>query len=770
MVTFPPGPAEGPVHPVPGASSGSQPRQAHDGTAPAGQYRATARHRVRALVAVLGLLAMTGVVGALLRDDGVATPDVPYSWRTMAVGGGGWVTGLSTSDGGALYARTDVGGAYRWDRDGSRWVQMIVEGGVPDPDFSDYVVEALATAPSDGDRVYMTVGDDLTEPVGRVLVSDDAGRSWEEGGRRFAVHGNAEWRQAGSRLAVDPEDPDLVLLGTRTEGLWLSDDAGTSWRELSALPRGREREGEDPAGVTFAVFDPDGRDGDAAARFWVGVAGAGVFLTEDGGESWTLIAPTPDGVPRDADLAGDHLYVAVGGGQPAMLKIDRGGATSESLYPPDHVAAVAVSPADPDLVFAGNEGVRDGYLFRSRDGGSTWDELDVEIASEEAVWPLRTRLDSYMSVGDFAFEPSRPDTLWFAEGMGVWRSSDLDDDEVTWDFASTGIEELVSSDAVKPPGRPLLTAHWDRNLFRHPDGEPSYPPLSDRFNSAWSLDVAAKDPDAVVAVVSDHRSCCIEDGLSNQSGYSADGGQTWRRFGSLEAGTHPEGLEFGNIAVSSGEPDDLVWVPSNGGAVHYSGDRGDTWRPSEYSGSEPHFAHYLRRSALIADASRGGTFYVLDADGVQVSQDAGATWRRTASRGLPGRDALRFNATLLSLPGRAGELLLTTGLLDEGSHGLFRSSDAGESWTELPGLEDVARIGLGPPVRPGDPTTVFASGRRGDVTGLWRSGDLGRTWQLITTAPLGIYQDISVLVADPDVAGRVYVGFSGTGFVVGTPS
>jgi photosystem II stability/assembly factor-like uncharacterized protein len=522
--------------------------------------------------------------------------------------------------------------------------------------------------------------------------------------------------------------------------------------------------------VTFAVFDPAQGDGDAGARFWVGVAGVGVLLTEDGGESWELVAPTPEGVPKDADLGGDHLYVAVGGWQPELLKIDRAEATKESVYPPDHVAVVAVSPADPDLVFAGNDGVRDQYLFRSRDGGQTWDELDIAIASEAAVWPLRTTLDSYMSAGDFAFEPSRPDTLWFAEGMGVWRSSDLDDDEVTWEFSSSGIEELVSSDAVKPPGRPLLTAHWDRNLFRHPDGEPPTPPLTDRFNSAWSLDVAAGDPDSVVAVVTDHRSCCAEDGRRNQSGYSTDGGQTWRRFASLEDGTHPEGLEFGNIAVSSGDPDDLVWVPSNGGAVHHSGDRGKTWRASEYSGSEPHFAHYLRRSALTADASRDGTFYVLDADGVQVSQDAGATWEPTASRGLPGSAALRFNATLLSVPGRAGELLLTTGLLDEGSHGLFRSTDAGASWTELPGLEDVGRVGVGAPMQAGDPATVFASGRRDDVTGVWRSTDMGKTWKLMTTAPGGNYQDISVLVGDPEVEGRVYVGFAGTGFKIGTPS
>lgn len=718
-----------------------------------------------ALAPLLALVLLSGCA------SGASFRELDYAWKTVAVNGGGWMTGVVPTASGAVYARADVGGAYRWDEARARWTQMLRLDTVQDPEPADYAVESLGVAPSDADVLYASVGDTLDARRGRVLRSTDGGRSWQPSKQRFTVHGNAEWRQGGARLAVDPADPEVVLLGTRLEGLWRSTDGGEHWAPLKGLPAARSDGDSDPAGVTFLIFDPDskGRSGDATRILWAGVEGVGVLRSEDAGKSWDVVYETPDGVPRDAELARDgRLYVVVAGGGAAVVRLSPDGETADTIGPGGTPSVVAVDPADPDRLFVGDEGVRDGHLWRSEDGGDNWDTLDVALSSPDVGWPLKTTLDDYMSAGEFAFDPARPGTLWFAEGMGVWRSDDLEDGEVTWSFASTGTEQLVSNDAIKPPGEPLITAHWDRNLLRHPSSGAD-PVLTDRFDSAWSLDIAATDPSRLVAVVDDHRFCCDQDGLAAQSGWSSDGGATWQRFGSLVDGTHPEGLAFGNIAISSGDADNLVWLPSNGGRVHYSQDGGSSWVPSEYPGSEPHFAHYLHRDVLTADPEESGTFYALDADGVVRSTDGGATWTMQRSEGLPGRHDRRFNATLATLPGRAGQLLLTTGRLDEGSHGIFRSTDAGDTWTELPGLLDVGRLTVGPALEAGGPPVVFATGRVGDTTGLWRSADDEKTWQLVTRAPAGRYQEITVLAPDPEVPGRVYVGFLGTGFVSGGP-
>ena len=81
-----------------------------------------------------------------------------YTWDNVAIGGGGFVSGIITSKTkqGLIYARTDVGGAYRWDADNSKWIPLL------DWTSEDQVgyqgVESLATDPVEPNKVYMLVG------------------------------------------------------------------------------------------------------------------------------------------------------------------------------------------------------------------------------------------------------------------------------------------------------------------------------------------------------------------------------------------------------------------------------------------------------------------------------------------------------------------------------------------------------------------------------------------------------------------------------------
>lgn len=50
-----------------------------------------------------------------------------YTWQNVAMGGGGFVSGIimSKAEKGLMYARTDAGGAYRWDSANSRWIPLL---------------------------------------------------------------------------------------------------------------------------------------------------------------------------------------------------------------------------------------------------------------------------------------------------------------------------------------------------------------------------------------------------------------------------------------------------------------------------------------------------------------------------------------------------------------------------------------------------------------------------------------------------------------------
>src|SRR5208283_4898431 len=69
------------------------------------------------------LLVLLGWYGTI---PARALPSEPYSWRNVIINGGGFVTGiiLHPRQKGLMYARTDVGGAYRWDDSARRWIPL----------------------------------------------------------------------------------------------------------------------------------------------------------------------------------------------------------------------------------------------------------------------------------------------------------------------------------------------------------------------------------------------------------------------------------------------------------------------------------------------------------------------------------------------------------------------------------------------------------------------------------------------------------------------
>ena len=700
-------------------------------------------------------------------------PDDPYRWAPVTIGGGGFVTGMTVGPEGQVYGRTDVAGAYRWNDPSSTWEQMITASSLPDVLSADYEVLSLVASPTDGEIIYAATGDTLGAADGRVLRSDDGGRSWRAGGQRFAIDGNGSGRQGGERLSVDPLDPDTVLFGTQTQGLWRSVDGGMSWERIDDLPAPPAKAGSKSgrAGrVDVPVVVSIGPAADGPGVVLAAVGGVGIVRSVDGMGSWEVVHPLEEGSVRHAAVAPDgHVFMAIPGARPTLVRIDARGGDVTDLSPPKgaKVATVAVDPDNPDRLVAGANGIRDGALWRSLDGGATWRTLDLAIDAGDR-WPEGTDIEKFMSAGALSFDPTRPGTLWLAEGMGVWRTDDLDDGEVTWRFTSDGMELVVANDAVRPASGSLLTAQWDRPVFRHPPGAPAELEVASRFTAGWDLAVAPGDPSMVAVVAADHRPCC-DDLDGDMSGMSTDGGATWRRFPSLTTGTHPAELRYGNIAISSGDPAELVWVPSGGARPYHSSDGGATWQPADYPGTEAHQAYYLHRHVLAADPVQAGTFYVLDAEGVLRSDDGGAHWLLTEGRGLPPRSARRWNATLAAVPGRSGELWLAPGPLDDAEMGLFHSIDGGDTWADVAGIEAVGTFGLGAST-PETPAALYATGRVDGDVGLWQTTDLGATWRLVAAHPAGLGRSITVVAGDPEVPGRIYVGFAGTGFVVGDPN
>ena len=146
-----------------------------------------------------------------------ATVGSATAYTSVKWGGGGYVTGLiyHPTSYNVMYARTDIGGAYRWNGGGS-WTPITDGLGFNAGESTFHGVESIAVDPTNDNKVYLVTGmyshDWQGTPInGRIYVSGDRGNTWSHYDVPFPVGGNENARGIGERLKVDPTNPSTML-------------------------------------------------------------------------------------------------------------------------------------------------------------------------------------------------------------------------------------------------------------------------------------------------------------------------------------------------------------------------------------------------------------------------------------------------------------------------------------------------------------------------------------------------------------------------------
>lgn len=718
-------------------------------------------------------------------------------WNNVPIVGGGFVTGIvfHPAEPGLRYARTDIGGAYRWDPEPGRWQPLLDWLSYEDRNLMG--VESIAVDPSDPDRVYLALGTYTAPdvPDGAVLRSSDRGRTFERTAVPVKFGGNENGRGNGERMAVDPNDGRVLFLGTRHEGLWRSADRGATWARVRTFPDVGE-EAADPAtprglrggrgGVVFVVFDPrSGEAGEGSAVIYAGASlrgRANLFRSVDAGRTWRPVPGQPTANrPNHAVLVGGTLYVSYGsdpGPSPmddgAVWKLDTATGEWTEIIPVDPsamdrgfgYAAVAVDAGDPDALLASTFGRPGGEeLYRSTDGGATWVGI---FRGPGATGTLDAAAAPYvMATGihwlfDVEIDPFDPDHAMFTTGYGGWETHDLTamdrGEGTTWTLFTPGIEETVPLDLLAPPGSVhLISAIGDYGGFLHTrlDRRPDDMFTNPRFGNTSDVAMAALLPGLVVRV---GRPFGRSDDVA--LAYSLDGGRSWRP---AQRAPVP-GAEVGTVAVSA-DGVTWVWTPRDA-APHVTGDRGRTWTRVE--GLPP-------ETRVVADPLDPGRFYAMDLFGGRlfISDDGGATFRAAplrlpgpppdppASRGERG-DARGGQDRLYATPGRSGELWLPA------FDGLYHAPGLERPFRRLAGVEEVHGFGFGRAAPGADHPALFLVGVVRGVRGIFRSDDVGRHWVRINDDDhrWGLVLHVT---GDPDRYGRAYVGTHGRGVLYGDP-
>jgi len=349
-----------------------------------------------------------------------------------------------------------------------------------------------------------------------------------------------------------------VLVGTRKGAFVLTSDAVRKKWDIS----GPHFAGWEIYHIKGSPADPN-RLYASQSSSWFGQV---IHRSNDGGKTWEPVGNefAYDGVP------GTHQFYD----------------GTQHPWEFTRVWYLEPSPTDPDTVYAG---VEDAALFRTRDGGQTWQELPGLRSAKGHLWQPGA---GGMCLHTILLDPRNPKRIYTAiSAAGAFRS---DDGGSTWKPVTRGLQskyELPDPNAevghcvhniAMHPSRPdvlFMQKHWD--VMRSDDAGESWYEISGNLPTDFGFPIAvhAHEPETVyvVPIKSDSEHYPPEGKLRVYR--SRSGGNEWE---ALTKGL-PQSDCYVNVLRSAMAVDSLdscgVYFGTTGGQVYASADSGDNWAP-----------------------------------------------------------------------------------------------------------------------------------------------------------------------------------------------
>jgi photosystem II stability/assembly factor-like uncharacterized protein len=489
-------------------------------------------------------------------------------------------------------------------------------------------------------------------------------------------------------VAGDPVDPAVFYFGAVAGGIWKTEDAGTTWRNISDGFLGTSSVGalavsESDPNVIYAGM------GESCIRLDVS-HGDGVYRSGDGGETWT------------------HC----------------------GLGDTRHIGEIRIHPKDPDRVYVAALGHAFGPntergLFRTTDGGKSWEKVLYKSDLAGAV--------------DVSFDPHSPETvyatLWQAHrnfwelssggpDSGMWKSTDGGD---TWtditrnkglpDKAIIGKIGVVASPAKAGRVWALFEASEAPGLYRSDDFGETWKLVNDetnlRYRPWYYMHVFADTQDADTVYVN-----------NLEMWKSTDGGEKFTRVATPHGDNHDLWIDAA---------DNQRMIQGNDGGANVSFNGGESWSTIY---NQPTAQFYT-----VTTDNREPYYHVYgtqqDNSSVAVpsgANDGAITWADSyaAGSGESGFVAVHPEDPNIVFVGAVGSSPGGGGSLQRYDH-LSGQIQLVNVWPELHG-------GIGPgdldyrfpwtyPIlfSPHDPSVLYTAGNV-----IFRSSDQGHTWEPIS--------------------------------------
>lgn len=725
------------------------------------------------------LLAAALLSACALGAPTLASGQIPVEQATRAlqlreVGpavAGGRISDIAVhpADRSTWYVAVGSGGLWKTTNAGTTWTPVF-------DDQPSYSIGSVALDPQQPDVVWLGTGENVS---GRHVAwgtglyrSRNGGRTWENVGLGASEH--------IGRILVHPDDSNTLLVASEgplwssggDRGVFMTRDGGETWTNVLSI--------DEDTGVTDLEFDPANPNTVYAAAYqrrrhiWGLMSGgerSGIWKSMDGGETWREVTTGLPGGP--------------------MGKI-----------------GLAVTPADPDLVYATIEATDDERgFYRSTDKGESWERRSSYISGGtgphyyQEIEASPTEPDIVIQM-DVFFQITRDGGATFAN-LGTGREKHSDN-HALWIDPDNPLHMLGGTDAG-------LYETFDRGeTWRH------FPnmPISQFYKVAVSnrepfYDILGGAQD--LGTLWGPARTMNTEGVRNEDWYfpmGADGygvqfdpsdpdvmylmtqqGNLYRTHRRSEEsiqiqpqpepGDPPERWNWDSPIMVSPHDTDRIYFASQ--RLWRSDDRGDSW--TAISGDLttntnryelPYFGRVWSLDAMHDNGAMSkystlttvsespvteGLLYTGSDDGlIHVSEDGGSSWNRAA--GLPGVPERAFINKVEADVHTSGALFALADAHKVGDYTpyLFRSTDNGRSWSSIRGDLPDGEIGWAIQQDHVDPDLLFLAGE----TGLWFTPDGGSRWHKLPGAPTIAFRDVKLHRRDGDVIGATF----GRGFYV----
>ena len=405
-----------------------------------------------------------------------------------------------------------------------------------------------------------------------------------------------------------------------------------------------------PQGVPWKPLGPDGGDVRSLAqdpvnpdRIYMGTSAGQLYLSMDAGATWSRYARLGEGDdyvldhtvidPSDANI----IYVAAwsiesGGGD--LFRSQDGGHTWQIL-PGMHgksIRAFVVAPSNTHILVAG---ALDG-VFRSSDGGDTWARISPENHRE------------LKNVESLAIDPANPDIIYIGTWHLPWKTTDGGQ---TWSNIKQGVvdDSDVFSIIIDPKRPAVVYASACSGIYKSENAGLLFQKVKGMPFSARRTRVMKQDPVNASVVYA---------GTTEGLWKTMDGGKTFHRM------TNPN-IIVNDVMVDPRDPEHILIATDRNGIM--SSNNGG----KSFINSSRGFSH-RQVATIMVDRQHPEVFYAgmindKEFGGVFLSQDAGASWRQI-SNGLGTRDVFTLRQA------EDGEILAGT------NRGIFTLNPASYVW------------------------------------------------------------------------------------------